>query len=68
MQHDLSWTVYLATKGNFLIIILFVLRRKHSGYPLSENIFVLIFSVIITESFNIHLGRITWLEAPGLPA
>ena len=39
MQYDLSWTVHLATKGKFFVIILLGIRRKHSVYPLSEIFF-----------------------------
>ena len=61
MQHDSSWAVHLATKG-FVLIILLGIRRKHSGYPLSEIFFFLILTAIVTESFNIHFSRITWFE------
>ena len=40
MQHDLPWTVHLARKGNFFIILLGI-RRKHFAYPLSEIFFSL---------------------------
>ena len=62
MKHDLSRTVHLATKGDFLYY--FTGNLKKTFYvPIVRNIFLLILTVIITERFNIHFSRITWLVA-----
>ena len=59
MQHELSWTVHLATKGNFF---LFTRNQKKTFcVPAVKNIFVLILTVIITERFKMHLSEITRL-------
>ena len=64
MQHGLSWTVHLATKGILFFIIFFGMRRKNFAYILSEIFFSSSYlTVIITERLNIHFSRITWIEA-----
>ena len=61
MQHELSWTVHLATKGNFF---LFTRNQKKTFcVPIAKNIFLLILIVIITERFKIHFSEITWVVA-----
>ena len=61
MKYDLSWAVHLATKGNFSYYFTWN-DKKTVCLPIVRNIF-LILTVIITEKFNIHFSRVTWLEA-----
>ena len=60
MQHDL-WTDHLATRRN---IFYYFTRNQKKTFcvPIVRNIF-LILTAIITEKFDIHFSRITWLEA-----
>ena len=62
MKHDLSRTVHLATKGDFLYYFTGNLKKTFC-VPIVRNIFLLILTVIITERFNIHFSRITLLVA-----
>ena len=62
MKHDLSRTVHLATKGDFLYYFTGNLKKTFC-VPIVRNIFLLILTVIITERFNLHFSRITLLVA-----
>ena len=55
------WTAHLSTKK----IILLGTRRKQISFfdPIFRNIFFVIVAVTITERFNNHFARITWLVA-----
>ena len=62
MRHDLSWT-NRATNRIFFYDYFTGNQKKTLCVPIVRNIFLLILTVIITERFNIHFSRITWLEA-----
>ena len=51
--------------NQIFFITLFRIRRKQMSLflPIFRNIFFLIITVIITERFNIHFSKITWLAA-----
>ena len=59
-----SWSVHSTTIIFFLIISLGVRKKQIFFFvPIFRKIFFFMVTIIITERFNIHFSRITWLAA-----